>query len=210
MSQLRLFLGIDSFFCLCENPVVNDLEIIADPLTAIVALDPVRARLLADLAEPASAGALATRLGIARQKIHYHLKALETAGLVREVQRRQWGGLTERRLQATASGYLVSPDAMGPAAPAARPSATLLATAARLLRDAATLLGLSRASGKRVAAMVLEEEVWFHTPEERDAFQDELSSTVRALADTYREALAPGARKHRLVVAVHPDAGSGT
>lgn len=189
---------------------VNDVEVIRDPLVAIVALDPARARLLAELAEPASAGALATRLGIPRQKIHYHLKALETAGLVREVQRRQWGGLTERRLQATAAGYLVSPQAMGPAAPNTRTSSILLSTAMKLLRDASALLGLSRASGKRVATMVIEEDVWFHTPEERDGFQEELTTTVRALADSYREALAPGARKHRVVVVLHPDAGSGT
>lgn len=189
---------------------MQDIEIIADPAVAIVALDPVRARLLAELAEPASAGALATRLGIARQKLNYHLKALETVGLVREVQRRQWGGLTERRLQATAASYLVSPHAMGPVAIDPRPSSSLLSIAIRLLRDAATLMGLSRASGKRVAAMVIEEEVWFHTPDERDAFQEALATTVRALADDYRDASAPGARKHRLVVAAHPDTGTGT
>ena len=47
-----------------------DVEVIADPTAAAVALEPVRSRLLAELTEPASAATLAGRLGIARQKIN--------------------------------------------------------------------------------------------------------------------------------------------
>ena len=78
-----------------------DVEVIDDPAAATVALEPVRSRLLAELAEPASAAALAARLGIARQKVNYHLRALEAHGLVRVAEKRQWGGLTERLLVAT-------------------------------------------------------------------------------------------------------------
>ncbi|MCU1377268.1 MAG: helix-turn-helix transcriptional regulator, partial [Acidimicrobiales bacterium] len=56
---------------------MHDVEVIEDPATAVVALDPVRARLLAELAEPGSAAALALRVGLPRQKVNYHLKALE-------------------------------------------------------------------------------------------------------------------------------------
>lgn len=49
------------------------VEVIDDPAAAVVALDPTRSRLLSELAEPASAATLAGRLGIARQKINYHL-----------------------------------------------------------------------------------------------------------------------------------------
>ena len=45
-------------------PAVLDVEVIEDPAAAVVALDPVRARLLAELAEPASAATLAARLGL--------------------------------------------------------------------------------------------------------------------------------------------------
>ena len=38
-----------------------DVEVIENPAAAVVALDPVRARLLAELAEPASAATLADR-----------------------------------------------------------------------------------------------------------------------------------------------------
>ena len=55
-----------------------DVEVIEDPAAATVALEPVRSRLLAELAEPASAATLAGRLGIARQRVNYHLRALES------------------------------------------------------------------------------------------------------------------------------------
>ena len=57
-----------------------DVEVIEDRAAAAIALDPTRAMLLAELVEPASAGALAPRVGIARQKLNYHLKALEAHG----------------------------------------------------------------------------------------------------------------------------------
>src|SRR4051794_39375746 len=115
-------------------------EVIEDPVAAAVALDPVRSRLLAELAAPASAAELSVRVGLTRQKVNYHLRALEAHGLVHEVHTRKWGGLTERRLAATASSYLVSPGALGPAAttPARttdRLSASyLIALAARVVR----------------------------------------------------------------------------
>ena len=86
-----------------------EVEVIDDPGAAAVALEPVRSRLLAELAEPASAATLATRLGMARQKDNYHLHALEAHQLVRVAEKRQWGGLTERLLVATAASYIVSP-----------------------------------------------------------------------------------------------------
>ena len=58
-----------------------DLEVIDDPAAATIALEPVRNRLLAELTQPASAATLATRLGMARQKINYHLRSLEAHGL---------------------------------------------------------------------------------------------------------------------------------
>src|SRR4051794_31240407 len=92
------------------------VEVIEEPGAAVVALEPIRSRLLAELAEPASAAVLAARLGIPRQKINYHLHALEAHQLVQPSGERRWGGLTERLLVASASSYVVSPGALGPAA----------------------------------------------------------------------------------------------
>ena len=117
-----------------------DLRVIDDPAAASVALDPIRSRLLSELRMPASAATVASRMGLARQKVNYHLRTLELHGLIRVDSEKRWGGLTERRLVATASSYVVSPAALGPVAadPARgmdRLSASyLIALAARVVR----------------------------------------------------------------------------
>ena len=124
-----------------------DVEVIEEPEAALVALEPVRSRLLAELAEPASAAGLAQRMGLPRQKVNYHLRALESRGLVQVAKERKWGGLTERMLIATAASYVVSPAAMGPVATdpertADRLSAGyLIALAARIIREVSGLTG---------------------------------------------------------------------
>src|SRR5262252_5020828 len=95
---------------------MKDLCVIDDPASASVALDPVRSRLLSELRAPMSAATLAGRLGLPRQKGNYHLRTLEEHGLVRMDSKKRWGGLTERRLVATPSSYVVSPSALGPVA----------------------------------------------------------------------------------------------
>ena len=128
-----------------------DIQVIDDPAAATVALDPMRSRLLSELAAPASAATLATRVGMARQKVTYHLNALEAHGLVRLAEQRKWGGLTERLLVATAASYVVSPGALGPVAvdpnrEVDRLSASyLIALGARIVRE----VGDSRSSCER-------------------------------------------------------------
>ncbi len=189
--------------------MVSDIEVIQDPLIAIIALDPIRTRLLAELAEPASAGALATRLGLPRQKINYHLTALETVGLVQEVQRRLWGGLTERRLRASARAYLIAPAAMGPVAADQKADHSLLSVAARLIRDVAALLSLSRASGKRLSTTSSEMDVSFRSPADRDAFQVELQEAITSVAAKYHAAPHEASRAYRVITVAHPVVDSG-
>jgi DNA-binding transcriptional ArsR family regulator len=186
---------------------VLDVEVIDDPAAAVVALDPVRARLLAALGEPASAAELAARLGLPRQKVNYHLRALEAHGLVRLAGERRWGGLTERRLVASAVSYVVSPAALGavgsdPARASDRLSARyLIALAARVVREVADLARRADARGKRLATLGLDTEIAFRSPADRAAFAEELAAAVTALTAKHH---AAGGRPHRLVVAVHP------
>ncbi|HEX6371862.1 MAG TPA: helix-turn-helix domain-containing protein [Longimicrobium sp.] len=187
-----------------------DLQVIDDPAAAAVALEPVRSRLLAELAHPASAAALASRVGLARQKVNYHLRALEAHGLVQVAGTRRWGGLTERLLVASAASYLVSPVAMGPAAAdperrADRLSASyLIALAARIVREVATLVRRSEEADRRLATLSIDTEIRFRSPADRAAFTRELTQAVTALAARYHDEAAPGGRPHRLVVVAHP------
>jgi predicted ArsR family transcriptional regulator len=191
-------------------PAVPEIDVIDDPAAAVVALDPVRASLLAELSTPSSAAALAARVGITRQKVNYHLRTLEAHGLVRQVDSKQWGGLTERLLVATASSYVVSPQAMGPMAPdpgraADRASARyLLALAARLVREVGSLVRRADEAGKRLPTLALDTEIRFASTADRAAFADDLAQAVTALVSRYHDESAPGGRWHRLVIAAHP------
>jgi hypothetical protein len=189
---------------------MDDVAIIDDPAAAIVALEPIRSRLLAELTEPASAATLATRVGMARQKVNYHVRALEAHQLVREAGKRQWGGLTERLLVASASSYIVSPKALGPVSvdpdrDADRLSASyLIALAARIVDEVGNLLRRSRAADKHLATMSLDTEIRFRSAADRAAFSNELIQAVTTLVSRYHDEFAPGGRAHRLVVMAHP------
>lgn len=186
------------------------VEVIEDPAAAMIALDPVRSRLLSELNEPASASSLSGRLGIARQKINYHLRALEAHGLIRMKENRQWGGLTERLMVATASSYIVSPGALGRVAPdparaADRSSASyLIALAARIVSEVKSLLQLAEKTGKRLPALSIDTEIRFQSAVDRAAFSQELTAAVTKLAARYHHPSAPEGRLHRLVIVAHP------
>jgi DNA-binding transcriptional ArsR family regulator len=189
---------------------IADLEVIDDPAAAVVALDPIRARLLAQLAEPGSAASLANRTGLARQKVNYHLRALEAHGLVRPVDTRRWGGLVERRVVATAASYVVSPAAMGdaasdPAHASDRLSASyLIALAARVVREVGELLRGAKQQGKHLATLSIDTEVRFRSPAERAAFTAELTEAITGLVARYHNPVSPGGRAHRLILVAHP------
>ena len=187
-----------------------ELDVIENPAAARVALDPVRSRLLAELAEPGSAATLAERTGLARQKINYHLHALEEHGLVRVVEERRWGGLTERVLRATAASYVVSPAALGDAA--ADPGRAqdrlsaryLIALAARIVREVGALTRRAEEADKRLATLALDTEIHFRSATERAAFSRDLTAAVTGLVSRYHDDSAPRGRRYRLVTVAHP------
>jgi DNA-binding transcriptional ArsR family regulator len=187
-----------------------DVAVIEDSAAAEVSLDPVRARLLSELAEPASATMLAARVGLARQKVNYHLKTLEQHGLVELVEERRKGNVTERMVRATAASYVISPTALAavqpdPARSPDRLSARwLLAVAARLVRDVGALITGATKADKRVATFAIDGEVRFASAADRAAFAEELTGAVTALVGKYHDETATGGRAHRLVVAIHP------
>jgi len=186
------------------------IEVIDDPAAATVALEPVRSRLLAELATPASAATLASRVGLARQKVTYHLNALEAHGLVRLAEERKWGGLTERLLVASAAGYVVSPRALGavgadPARDVDKLSASyLIALGARIVRELGDLVRRASETGKRLATLAVDTEIRFRSAAERAAFTHELTEAIAQLAAKYHDESAPGGRAHRLVIVAHP------
>jgi DNA-binding transcriptional ArsR family regulator len=187
-----------------------DVAVIEDSAAAQVSLDPIRARLLAALSEPGSAASLAGRIGLARQKVNYHLRALEQHGLLELVEERRKGNVTERVLRATALSYVISPAALSPVAP--EPSRSpdrlsarwLLAIAGKLVRDTGTLITGATQAGKRLATFALDGEIRFASAADRAAFVEELTVAITNLVSKYHDETAVGGRDHRVVIAVHP------
>ncbi|MBB5631276.1 ArsR/SmtB family transcription factor [Sphaerisporangium krabiense] len=187
-----------------------DVAVIEDPAAAEVSLDPVRARLLSELSRPASATMLAAKVGLPRQKVNYHLKALERHGLVELVEERRKGNVTERVMRATAASYVISPVALDAVAPDPSRSPDqlsarwLLALAAKLVRDVGTLITGAARARKPLATFAIDGEIRFASAADRAAFAQELAAAVTALVGKYHHEGAEGGRDHRVVVAVHP------
>lgn len=186
-----------------------DLEVIDDPAVAAVALDPLRARILAALAEPGSATTVARTIGASRQKVNYHLRSLEEHGLVRFVEERPRRGLTERVVVASARSYVVSPAALGdtavdPARTDRLSARYLVALAARMVREVADLARAAEAAHQPLATLAIDTEIRFASAADRAEFTEALAGAVTTLVAEYHDDAAPGGRWHRLVVAAHP------
>ncbi|MEU7900355.1 helix-turn-helix domain-containing protein [Nonomuraea sp. NPDC049152] len=193
-----------------------DVTVIEDPAAAEASLDPIRARLLAELADPNSATTLAAKVGLPRQKINYHLKTLEKHGLVELVEERRKGNVTERVMRATASSYVISPRALASVqpdpsrAPDRLSARWLLAIAARLVSDVGLLITGAAKARKRVATFAIDGQVRFASAADRAAFAEELTHAVSALVSKYHDESAEGGRDHRVIVAVHPSVNQHT
>jgi DNA-binding transcriptional ArsR family regulator len=185
--------------------VVSDLDALQ------VLLHPLRIDILESLRTPASAASVARVLQLPRQKVNYHLKELERAGFVREVEARRSGNFIETLYVAVARTFIVSPEATwsDPArADALRHQHALerlVDVGARLQRDAIALLDRAAFDGEEIASACVEADVHFADEADRAAFIDEYFTMLRDLCAKY------GARRglpYRVVVAAHPVAES--
>ena len=174
-------------------------------------LPPLRRMILDRLqAAPDSATGLARDMGMARQKVNYHVRALERAGFLELAGERQRRGCTERRFRPTARAYIISPELLGEAAHPAVDnlrdrfsSAYLITAAARMIRDVAALRRKAGAAGKSLPTLAIEFDARFASAGRRAAFAEELTEAVAALAVRYQDG-SPHARSYRFVIGGHP------
>ena len=187
-----------------------DIQVIDDPAVATVALGPMRSRLLAELAAPASAATLATRVGLARQKVNYHLHTLEAHGLVRLARGAQVGRADGTAARGDGRFLRRLADRPGPGrrrseSGSDRLSASyLIALGARVVREVGDLVRRAKEAGKRLATLAVDTEVRFRSATDRAAFSSELTEAITKLVSKYHDESAPGGRAHRLVVVAHP------
>ena len=193
--------------------MTESMEMVGDAATARLALSPLRLRLLARLREPASAAALGEEFGLPRQKIGYHLKQLEAAGLIRSVGTRQRRGFTERLMETCSDALLVDPMILAGADPAAvgkqdRFAAEhLVRTAAGLVRDVSRMREAAAAEGSRLLTFTIEADVAFAAPGDVARFVERLSGSLQAIAEDFAPVRGEG-RLYRVTIAGHPAAGT--
>ena len=192
------------------------VQVLQSLSSAAAVLDATRLHILERLREPGSAAAVARTLGLPRQRVGYHVRALQKQGLLQLVGERRTRGTVERLLQATARAYVISPEALGQLGATRAEvqdrfsSAYQVAATARTLRDLAILQAGAAKAGKRLPTLTLETEVRFASADDQRAFAEELTDTVMRLAARYHQADAPEGRSFRFVLAGHPTLAAPT
>jgi hypothetical protein len=188
---------------------------LASAAQARLLFQPLRLEILQQLAEPRSCGEVGAALGCSAQKVHYHVKALETAGLVRRVGERKVRALTEGVYQAAAQRFwpgaalLHSLGGMAGAQDALSKS-YLLGLAEELGSDAARLALGSSAEQQEQPTLSLSAQVALADPRRRSAFLHELKLALQHLAAKYGAAAdAVDTEEYKLVLACYPAPPAG-
>lgn len=183
------------------------VHVVSDLASLQVLLHPLRIDILEALRTPASAATIARALDLSRQKVNYHLKELERAALVREVEVRRAGSFNETLYEAVARTFIVSPEAAW-SDPLRLDTLRhqhalerLVTVGDRLQRDAIGLLDRAAFDGEEIASACVEADVHFSDETDRAEFIEEYFALLRDLCDKY------GSRRglpYRVVVAAHP------
>lgn len=146
---------------------------------------------------PATISQVAAAMGVHPANLTRHLRTLERAGLVRLVEKRDTGRVTEKYYAPTADGFVVAPDTAGLTAPhriALTVAGSELSAAATSLPDQTQGPVTALTVGARIPA------------DRASAFAEELA----ALAERFAAADSGSGSPYRVVLALYPDAGATT
>lgn len=185
------------------------VRVLNDPEALQVLGHPLRVQILEALREPASAAAVARQIGQPRQKVNYHLKELDGAGLVEQVRERRVGNFVETVFQAVARSFLVSPEVAW-SDPRRMETLrqqhslqTLVVLGERLQRDAAILVDQAAFEGEEIASASVVAEARFASEEDRAEF---LRDYFRAMTELLQRYGKKRGEPYRVVLAAYPDA----
>jgi len=204
---------------------------VGDARAASALLKPLRQKMLQCLEEPDSAAGLARRLGLPRQRLNYHLRELEKAGLVELAEERGAGACAERLFRTRAEAYLISPEALGVMAPSAPTHdagesgagksgagksgaektlrdrfswAHLVTLLGKALRDLTVLRRRADRAQAPLATISLESEIRFRSAAELARFSRRLTATVAGLVAEFHDEDSAAGRPYQLVLGCYP------
>jgi DNA-binding transcriptional ArsR family regulator len=192
---------------------MKDIHYIEAAQEATALLKPFRLELLKRLDEPRTCVELADFFDQTPQKIYYHVKALEKAGVVEKVSERRVRGLVEGVYQARARSFWLAPHLVGAvggqrAAQDQTSLRVLLSLAEDMQADISQLARASEA-GQEVPSLSLSGEVYLPEAGRRAEFMREVQDLMQALARKYGlpgDAQTDEARgqSFRIVLACYP------
>jgi len=194
------------------EPLLPELEPITDQDRAAILMQPLRIEILKHAQQPASSSEIARRLDMPRQKINYHLKALEDAGFLRLFEERMKRNMVERLYVASARAYLISPTILGSLNPDFRhlkdrfSAGYLLALAGQTISDLTRVVEDATERGKRISTLSIVSDIYLENAEQRTQFNQELNNAIADVIDRYT---APNdspaqARPYRLILGLYP------
>lgn len=168
---------------------MRDVFYIDDVDQATTLLKPIRLEILQRLDESRSCAELADYFGSTPQKIYYHVKELERAGLVRKVAEKRVRGTIEGFYQAQARSYWLAPQLVSQIgseqAASDQSSLRVLLDLAAEIHDDIGHLGNRSASGESIPSLSLSAQITLPDATRRAAFLAELQTVFKQLATKY-------------------------
>lgn len=199
-----------------STPSTAELECVTDRDHASSLLHPLRLRILSLAREPVSSSELGGRLGLARQRVNYHVRELARAGFLRRAGRRRRRNMFEQRYVATSRAYVFSPELLGPlkadwkSIADAQSAEYLLALLAQMQVDLVRAWKEASRQQKRLSTLSLKSQFRFESPRQREEFARMLRQAVVEVIARYTSPYAgaggsPGAGSpFRLVLGCYP------
>jgi Helix-turn-helix domain len=197
-----------------HSPLADDVppvRLVSDANAASNMLHPMRRQLLEALETPKSAAGLARELSIPRQKINYHLRALEHSGLVQLHSTQRKRNCEERLVMRSARSYLISPSTIGPLADMPRDQqrdkfswAYLVCAAGKILGDLTILRARADKLDKKLPTFTLETEARVASPEQLNEMLASISNAVAQAVAKFHDEAHPDGRTFRVVLGSYP------
>lgn len=192
------------------EPLLPELEPVTDQDRAAILMQPLRVEILKQAQQPASASEIARQLDMPRQKINYHLKALEDAGFLRLFEERMKRNMVERLYVASARAYLISPSILGSLNPHFHhlkdrfSAGYLLALAGQTISDLTYMVEMAADRGQRLSTLSIVSDIRFENADQRTQFTQELQNAIAEVIDRYTSPDDSSGRPYRLILGVYP------
>ena len=183
------------------------VKVVSNSEQAKALTTPVRRKMLELLKDPGTAASIARELNMPRQKVNYHIKALEKTGLVCRTGERRNGNFIEQLYRSTARRFVLSQelawddDTLMQALADQVSLAHLSNLGNKLQCDVAELLEKAATSNHEIPSLSTEIELRFSNAESRTAFAKDLLEAAKKLA------IKHGAKKgdaYRMLLAAYP------